>query len=105
MNKVTFFLILLTTSDIIIIYVKKIILIIFVVQIKRPMDNIVSAVLLENLLNSSVNTKKHTTQTDARYQTMKPRAYLCLNEGQYDPWWSKNEFHWNRCKEILLTFS
>jgi len=54
----------------------------------------VGAILLLNILK-----QKREKRGDPRYITFAPKSYLCMNEGQYAPWWNEHDFHWNRCKD------
>lgn len=60
-------------------------------MIKRLESNAAYTPLIVAL--KQADTRKGTV----RYPTWKPIAFLCKNEGQYDPWWSHPDYHWNRC--------
>jgi len=46
---------------------------------------------------SLVSVLENSRKASVRYPTWKPIAFLCKNQGQYDPWWSHPDYHWNRC--------
>ena len=64
---------------------------------KDPKTEMIKLFKQKRETSSLVSVLENSRKASVRYPTWKPIAFLCKNQGQYDPWWSHPDYHWNRC--------